>query len=175
MLKLAVAFVQTEDGKAEFGPQLPKVAEDMLLRYEKSYLDRCRKLGEETKEARRQVDGVVGFLHAKGKFDEYVRWAKIRARKQKEAAEAEFHRSVEQQAADDAAAREKDRALAEQRRREAHEREMKRMEYAFKLQEAKVKAVGQIEAAKHLGDDDNEDVYVAPQRVRPVLPRPRVR
>ena len=186
-LKVAIAYVGTEKGKAAFSSRLPSGGQDMLGKYETSYLKLCRKRWAEVIAARSKVEAVANFLGAKGKFDHYMRWAAAEAARQKDKHEKAFHARLDAQAADEKAKRERAKALAEQRRRQAHERELKRMEYAFKLRQAKVLATAEIEKAKHQEDDGDwnswggyhRDVYVPVRRpVRPVLHhrvRPKVR
>ena len=180
-LKVAVAYVGTEKGKAAFTSRLPSGGEGMLEKYETSYLKVCRKRWSEVIAARSKVEAAANFLIAKGKFDHYMRWATAEAARQKEGHEKAFQARVDAQAADEKAKRERAKALADQRRQQEHERELKRMEYAFKLKQAKVAATAEIEKAKHQEDYEDwnswggyrRDVYV-PLR-RPVRPTPHRR
>ena len=179
-LKVAVAYIGTEKGKAAFAPRLPSGGADVLEKYEASYLKVCRKRWAEVIATRKKVEAVARFLSAEGKFDHYMRWAAAEAARQKAEHEKNYHARVEAEAAEEKAKRERAKALAEKRRQEAHEMELKRMEYAFKLKQQKVKAAAEIEKSRHKDYDGwnswggyHRDVYVRPRRV--VRPAIRVR
>jgi hypothetical protein len=180
-LKVAVAYVGTEKGNAAFTSRLPSGGQDVLEKYETSYLKLCRERWSEVIAARSKVEAVANFLTAKGKFDHYMRWATAEAAGQRREQEKAFQARLDAQATDEKARRDRAKALAEQRRRQANERELKRMEYAFKLKQAKVAATAEIEKTKHREDYEDwnswggyrRDVYV-PLR-RPVRPTPHRR
>lgn len=183
--KIAVAFIKTEKGAAMFGPRLPKVSDAALVRYEASYIKLCRKRWADVAYTRHQVEAVAVVLDSMGKFGEYMKWAQGKALRQQHEAEAAFHGRLKEQDLERKAGRAR-----------AHERQLKRMEYAFKLKEAKTKAAAATQA-KYRKENENwnswggyryDDVYVAPRygsrvrgkikdrpRTRPVKPRPGIR
>jgi hypothetical protein len=184
--KIAVAFVKTEKGAAMFGPRLPKVSDAAELRYEASYLKLCRKRWAEVAYTRHEIEAIAVFLDARGKFQEYMKWAAAEALREKARGEAAFREGLKKQDEAEKARRK----LARQR---AHERELKRMEYAFKLKEAKLKAAGGVAEARYRSENEDwntwggyyyRDGHVVRRRrarekakdrprAQPVKPRPR--
>lgn len=162
--KIAIAFVKTEKGAAMFGDRVPKVSDAGLRAYETSYLKLGRKRWADVAYSRHMVEGAAVFLSSIGRFKEYLKWAKGEALRQKRDAEATYHERVKQEAI------ERKERQAEARER-AHEKELKRMDYAFRLKESKLNAAASIGSANRNWNrwgGHYSDVYVPRGRGRVV-------
>jgi len=157
--RIAVAYVRTPKGREAFGRRLAKESEAMLEKYEQAYLRLCQKGWADVAYARFQVENVAVFLHHTGEFDDYLKWAEVEAARRKREHEKDL-----------AERRETKKAREEERLAREHELNLKRMEYAYKLKEAKLEAAAKQKEDKRgeyneWGESRYRDVYV-PYRYR---------
>jgi len=96
--KIAVAFLQSPLGMEKFGDDLEGCDENTLKAYERLYDKSAISAYAQTAASRIQVASMGVFLQKQGKFDEFVKWAKVERERRQAAYEKENEEKQKQYA-----------------------------------------------------------------------------
>ena len=151
--KIAVAYVRSSlsGGRFDVMGEDDPAAFDRLAA---AQLKLCEKHWSQTRADRREVELLATYVRAKGRFEDYRKWAAEESKKRQASRDAEMAARREEFSKAAAAKKEAAEVLAQQRRREQHELDMKRLEYAYQTASQQ-----QIDTPWNSWLDDDIDIY----------------
>lgn len=147
--KIAVAYVQTPVGHADYANRLLGVSDEVKERMFNALVANCRQEFATVQRHRRTVESIARFLESKGAFNTYLSWAEAEVAAEHKAHQEKMAALQAEADKDEAAKRKMIMQVQQQRAAQQHEERMKRMEYTYKLKEEQIEANRDVSVARN--------------------------